>query len=102
MDCNPIYGRTLSGISLRPYNKEVEGAGLTYKFVTDGKYTGDVKVYVVVKSTLDFLNKGGLTYNISIDGSEAKTINFNKDLNESPENIYTVYYPLLPAELLRA
>lgn len=98
----PFMGRTLSGISLRPYNKEVEGAGLTYKFVTDGKYTGDVKVYVIVKSTLDFLNKGGLTYNISIDGSEAKTINFNKDLNESPENIYTVYYPTVARRVVES
>lgn len=55
-----------------------------------------------MKSTLDFLNKGGLTYNISIDGSEAKTINFNKDLNESPENIYTVYYPTVARRVVES
>ena len=29
----------------------------------------------------------------SYDGGEPVTVNFNSDLNESPENIYTKFYP---------
>ena len=30
---------------------------------------------------------------MSLDGSSPVTVNFNKNLNESKENIYSVYYP---------
>lgn len=98
----PFMGRTLSGIVLRPYNKPVSGARLTYKFVTDGKYEGDVKIHVVVKSTLDFLNKGGLVYNVSLDGGKAQAVNFNKNLNEDKDNIYTVYYPTVARRVVES
>ena len=54
-----------------------------------------VKVHVVTKSTLDFLDKGGLIYDVAIDGKQPVAVNFNKDLNEKPENIYAVYYPTI-------
>ena len=86
----PGLGRTLSGISLQPYTKPVEGAALTYRFNT----TSDIKqVKVVVKSTLDFLNKGGLCYRVTLDDQAPVTVNFNENLNEDPKNIYSVYYP---------
>ena len=47
----------------------------------------------MTKSTLDFLNKGGLTYTVTIDGEAKETVNFNSNLNENPENVYTIYYP---------
>ena len=50
-------------------------------------------VRLVVKSTLDFLHAGGHTYRVAFDGGEPVTVNFNSDLNESPENIYTKFYP---------
>ena len=50
-------------------------------------------VHIVTKSTLDFLNQGGLRFKVSIDGGEAQTVNFNERLNEKPENIYSIYYP---------
>ena len=50
-------------------------------------------VTIVVKSTLDYLNQGGLRYAVSIDGGEEQTVNFNANLNEKPENIYSIYYP---------
>ena len=50
-------------------------------------------VTIVVKSTLDYLNQGGLRYAVSIDGGEEQTVNFNSNLNEKPENIYSIYYP---------
>jgi len=87
----PYMGRTLSGISLMPYTVPTDQAKLTYQFKADGVKT--VKVHVVTKSTLDFLDKGGLVYDVAIDGGQSVAVNFNKNLNEKPENIYSVYYP---------
>ena len=89
----PYMGRTLSGISLMPYTASTDQAKLSYKFeATDVK---TVKVHVVTKSTLDFLDKGGLIYEVAIDGKQSVAVNFNRDLNEKPENIYSVYYPTI-------
>ena len=91
----PYMGRTLSGISLMPYTASTDNASLNYRFMLSEKNSQlrEVKVVVVVKSTLDFLNKGGLEYTVSIDGGAPQTVNFNSDLNEKPENIYSKYYP---------
>ena len=89
----PYMGRTLSGISLMPYTVSTDQAKLIYQFeATDIK---TVKVHVVTKSTLDFLDKGGLIYEVAIDGKQSVAVNFNRDLNEKPENIYSVYYPTI-------
>jgi hypothetical protein len=78
-----------------PYTTGTDNASLSYRFMLSEKNNQlrEVKVYVVVKSTLDYLNKGGLEYTVSIDGGEAQTVNFNSELNEKPENIYSKYYP---------
>ena len=91
----PYMGRTLSAMSLIPYTTGTDNASLSYRFMLSEKNNQlrEVKVYVVVKSTLDYLNKGGLEYTVSIDGGEAQTVNFNSELNEKPENIYSKYYP---------
>jgi hypothetical protein len=91
----PYMGRTLSAMSLMPYTTGTDNASLSYRFMLSEKNNQlrEVKVYVVVKSTLDYLNKGGLEYTVSIDGGEAQTVNFNSELNEKPENIYSKYYP---------
>ena len=99
----PMTGRTLGGISLQPYAKSVDGASLTYKFNVDDNPAADsVKIHVIVKSTLDFLNKGGLTYGVSIDGGEPVTVNFNKNLNEAPGNIYEIYYPTVARRVVES
>jgi len=87
----PYMGRTLSGIALMPYTVGTDNAKLEYRFKADGVKTA--KVHVVTKSTLDFLDKGGLIYDVAIDGGEPVSVNFNSNLNEKPENIYSVYYP---------
>ena len=87
----PYMGRTLSGIALMPYTAATGQAELSYKFRSGDVKT--VKVHVVTKSTLDFLDKGGLVYEVAIDGQPSATVNFNQNLNEKPENIYSVYYP---------
>ncbi len=86
----PYMGRTLSGIALMPYTAGTDNAQLEYRW--KGK-AEKVKVHVVTKSTLDFLDKGGLIYDVAIDGGQPVSINFNSNLNEKPENIYSVYYP---------
>lgn len=95
----PFMGRTLSGITLRPYVKSVDGGALVYRFNT----VSDIKkVLVVVKSTLDFLNKGGLHYRVSLDGGEPEVVNFNSKLNENPENIYSIYYPTVARRVVES
>ena len=51
----PYMGRTLSGVALMPYTTGTENATLEYRW--KGK-ADKVKVHVVTKSTLDFLDKG--------------------------------------------
>ena len=91
----PYMGRTLSALSLMPYTTSTDDASLSYRFsLSDAnKQLKEVKVIVVVKSTLDYLDKGGLEYTVSMDGQAPQTVNFNSKLNEKPENIYSVYYP---------
>ena len=93
----PFMGRTLSGMTLMPYTEAVDGAALTYKWNTkqccDKQGKDSVQVHIIVKSTLDYLNKGGLTYTVTLDGGNPQRINFNHNLNEAKENIYSVFYP---------
>ncbi|MGE4515045.1 MAG: glycosyl hydrolase 115 family protein [Chryseobacterium sp.] len=88
----PYMGRTLSGVALMPYNKEVTNASLSYKMsIPQG--IEKVKVHVVVKSTLAFHDPKGHHYSVGFAGKEEKIINFNQNLNEDPANIYSVFYP---------
>lgn len=91
----PDMGRTRSGVVLMPYTQTLDSATLTYRFKTSEEIAGNVKVHVIVKSTLDYLHKGGLTYQVTLDGSAPVIVNFNKNLNEDKENIYSVYYPTI-------
>ncbi len=94
----PFMGRTLSGVTLMPQTASVKGASLEYRFQT--KKTGTVKVHIITKSTLDFLNKDGMTYTLTMDGGEGETVNFNGNMNEKPENIYSVYYPTIARRVI--
>ena len=89
----PDYGRTRSAVALTPYTKPVGQASLTYRFGLPKDVKGMVKVHVVVKSTLDFLNVGGHEYTVSLDGSEPQTVNFNKTLVDRQPYMYSEYYP---------
>ena len=105
----PFMGKSVSAMTLMPYTKSVKGASITYKFkmqvskTSDGKaFNGKqkVRIHVITKSTLDYLNKGGLTYGVSLDGASPVKVNFNKDLNEKPENIYNIYYPTIATRIV--
>ncbi len=96
----PDMGRTRSAMTLMPYTEPTNGS-LTYKFALKDKIES-VKVHIVLKSTLDYLNKGGLTYKVSLDGSESQSINFNSRLNEEKENIYSVFYPTVARRVVES
>lgn len=105
----PFMGKSVSAMTLMPYTKSVKEASITYKFkmqvskTSDGKaFNGKqkVRIHVITKSTLDYLNKGGLTYGVSLDGASPVEVNFNKDLNEKPENIYNIYYPTIATRIV--
>ena len=105
----PFMGKSVSAMTLMPYTKSVKGASITYKFklkaekASDGNASNSkqkVRIHVITKSTLDYLNKGGLTYGVSLDGASPVEVNFNKDLNEKPENIYNIYYPTIATRIV--
>jgi carbon monoxide dehydrogenase subunit G len=96
----PDMGRTLSGIALMPYSKSIEGASLSYKMQIPRDIT-EVNVHIVVKSTLAFHNKKGHEYTIGFEGGDEKKINFNSDLNEEPQNIYTIFYPTVARRVVK-
>jgi hypothetical protein len=100
----PYMGRTLSGITVMPYTIPTGNASLTYRFRMD-KECGNMdtlKIHVIVKSTLDYLNKGGLVYDVSMDGAASTEVNFNSRLNEKPENIYNIYYPTVARRIVES
>ncbi len=93
----PFMGKSLAGMTLMPYTQSVKGASIIYKFKL---HTKKVRLHIITKSTLDYLNKGGLTYSVSLDGTSPIQVNLNKDLNEKPENIYNLYYPTIATRII--
>ena len=113
----PFMGKSLAGMTLMPYTQSVKGASITYKFKMNSSHSEashgktshseassqpgkKVRLHIITKSTLDYLNKGGLTYSVSLDGASPIQVNFNKDLNEKPENIYNLYYPTIATRII--
>ena len=95
----PYYGRTRSAVALTPYTQPVGDASLTYRFnLPDG--TKKVKVRIIVKSTLDFLNVGGHECRVSLDGGQPETINFNKTLLDKQPYMYSVFYPTVARRVI--
>ena len=95
----PDYGRTRSAVALTPYTKPVGDASLTYRFALP-EGTKQVKVHVIVKSTLDFLNVGGHECLVSLDGGQPATINFNKTLLDKQPYMYSVFYPTVARRVI--
>ena len=93
----PFMGKSLAGMTLMPYTKGVKGASLSYQFKMEPR---KVRIHVIIKSTLDYQNKGGMTYGVSVDGAEPIHVNFNHNLNEKPENIYDIYYPTVATRII--
>jgi len=93
----PYYGRTRSAVALTPYTTAVGNAALTYQFTlspnTHHPSPNTLKIHVVTKSTLDFLDTGGFEYTVSLDGGEPQVVNFNKTLVDRQPYMYSEYYP---------
>jgi len=96
----PHYGRTRSAVALTPYTEPVGNASLTYRFTMP--QTDSVKVHVVVKSTLDFLNQGGHEYTLSLDGEQPQTVNFNKTLVDRQPYMYSQFYPTIARRVVES
>ena len=96
----PDYGRTRSAVALTPYTQPVDGAALTYRFTLPADAPARVKVHVVVKSTLDFLNVGGHEYAVSLDGSGPQVVNFNKTLVDRQPYMYSEFYPAVARRIV--
>lgn len=95
----PYMGRTLSGMALMPYTQPTTGASLSYKMQLP-KDVRTVTVRIVVKSTLPFHDHKGHEYSIGFESGKEKTINFNHNLNELPENVYSIYYPTVARRIV--
>ncbi|WP_111445228.1 glycosyl hydrolase 115 family protein [Breznakibacter xylanolyticus] len=95
----PYLGRTLSGVAVMPYSQPVDGASISYKMQLPADVR-QVKVHVVVKSTLAFKNLDGHRYSVGFDGGSAQVVNFNNNLNEKPENIYSIFYPTVARRVI--
>jgi len=91
-------GRTRSGMTLMPYTEFTDEAKLTYQFTCPK--VDSVRVHIVVKSTLDYLNKGSLAYSVQLDEQPSVRIPFNGRLNEAKENIYTIFYPTVARRVI--
>lgn len=79
----PDLGR--NDVAVRPakkFTKDISGNDeLTYEFSI--KETGDRYLTFYVSPSLDFLDKGGLEFNYSIDNKEIKTLNLLKDSKDN-------------------
>lgn len=95
----PHLGRTAGGMAVMPYSASVDGAGLVFSFELPAD-VDSVRIFVIVKSNLAFLDKEGHKFAVSLDGSSPETINYNHNLNEAPENIYMVFYPTVASRIV--
>ncbi|MDE5839912.1 MAG: glycosyl hydrolase 115 family protein [Muribaculaceae bacterium] len=95
----PYMGRTLSGVAVMPYTESPEGAALKYA-ITIPEGTDSVTVHVVTKSTLAFDRKEGHRYSVGLEGNDPVEVNFNQEMNENPENIYSIYYPTIARRVI--
>lgn len=86
-------------MKLMPDTVSPSEAQLTYKMILP-EGTTEADVHVIVKSTLDFLNTGGHRILLGFEGEEPVEINLNSELNEKPENIYSVFYPTVARRIV--
>ena len=98
----PHYGRTRSAVALTPYTAATGDASLTYRFTLPDRHPAKVKVHVIVKSTLDFLNIGGHEYTVALDGSEAAKVNFNSELLDREPYMYSKFYPTVSRRVVES
>ena len=92
----PNMGRTLSTISLMPYNKPVEGSSIAYKMKLNSK-VGPTKVRLILSTIMPFVT-GGHHVAVRFNSDEEKTVNINDQLTWT--NNYSKMYPAGAARIL--
>lgn len=95
----PHLGRTSGGMAVMPYTVPTQGSELKYAFKLP-ENTDSIKVYIIVKSNLAFKNLDGHKFSVRLDDGKEEIINYNYNLNENPENIYTVFYPTVARRIV--
>ena len=98
----PDYGRTRSAVALTPYTEPTGDAALSYRFTLPAQHPDRVKVLVVVKSTLDFENRGGHEFTVAVDGSEPAVVNFNRNLVDRQPYVYSLFYPTIARRVVES
>lgn len=99
----PYMGRTLSGLSMMPYDAPVGDGTLSYRMNLSQEAPLDsVTVRVITKSTLAFKNPEGHRFAVGFEGGDESTVNFNSKLNEDPENVYSVFYPTVARRVVES
>ena len=82
-----------------PYDRSVDGGRISYRMELP-KDVRDVRVHVIVSSTLAFKRSEGHRYTVGFEGGDSVEVNFNGDLNEEPENVYRIYYPTVAGRVI--
>jgi hypothetical protein len=99
----PDMGRTKGSLAVMPYIEPLDGASVSYRFVipaSEKPTTSSVNLTLMLKSNLAFANVDGHRYGIRVNGGEERIVNYNGNLNEKPENIYSVYYPTVARRVI--
>lgn len=73
----PDFGKTLSGITTWPCTSKPQDSWLEYDF--DMESTGNVHVVLYFAPTLNYNEYKGLSYTVSVDNGQPKTVNINKN-----------------------
>jgi hypothetical protein len=94
----PNLGRTLSGISLMPYNVSTNDALVIYKMKLNPK-ADSITLHLFFDSTFPF-KKGGHSVAASFEGASEVKWNINVDLNW--KNCYTKMYPAGAARMIES
>ena len=97
----PDFGRMRSAIALTPYTETPDGDSLEYAFTIEGDIPEEAQVHIIIRPTLDFLGTGG-RFTVSLDDCTPVEVHFNRNLNEQPENIYSVYYPTVASRAVES
>ena len=95
----PGLGRGKGAMEVFPRLEAPTGAKLVYSV----EVPADAKaltVAVTTRSSLAFARSEGHRYEVRFGGGEAKLVNFNGNLNEKPENCYSVFYPTVARRIV--
>lgn len=78
----PEIGRTGSGMSVLPANSpayQADGLGPVLEYPVHVWSTGVVEIQVTLSPTLDYLDRGGMRYGISLDDGPVQVVNIHED-----------------------